>query len=66
MELVKLESEPVELIFFGIFDLHYAKWRMLELFCNSFDKFCDVTKLEELDIDTDSPCLALSEHYVLL
>ena len=35
---------------------------MQELYHNFFDKFCGVTKFEELEIDTDSPYLALSEH----
>ena len=35
---------------------------MLELYYNFFDKYCDITKFEELEMDTDSLYLALSEH----
>ena len=35
---------------------------MLELYYNFFDKYCDLTKFEELEMDTDSLYLALSEH----
>ena len=38
----------------GFFILQYAKLRMFELYYNFFDKFCDVTKLEELEMDSDS------------
>ena len=34
---------------------------MLELYYNFFEKFCDVNKIEELEMDTDSLYLALSE-----
>ena len=34
---------------------------MLELYCNFFTKFCDVTKFGELEKDTDSLYLALAE-----
>ena len=34
---------------------------MLELYYNFFTKFCDVNKFEELEMDTDSPYLALAE-----
>ena len=34
---------------------------MLELYYIFFDRFCDVNKFEELEMDTDSLCLALSE-----
>ena len=35
---------------------------MLELYYNFFDKYCDVTKFEYLEMDTDSLYLALSER----
>ena len=35
---------------------------MLELYCNFFIKFCDTDKYEELEMDTNSPYLALSEE----
>ena len=34
---------------------------MLELYYNFFEKFCDVSNFEELEIDTDSLYLPLSE-----
>ena len=34
---------------------------MLELYYNFFDRFCDVNKFEELELDIDSLYLALSE-----
>ena len=35
---------------------------MLWLYYNFFQRFCDVNKFEELEIDTDSLYLALSEE----
>ena len=35
---------------------------MLELYYNFFDKFCDVQKFEELEMDTDSLYLALAHE----
>ena len=35
---------------------------MLELYYNFFKKFCDTEKYEEVEMDTDSLCLALSEE----
>ena len=35
---------------------------MLELFYDFFKKFCDTEKFEELEMDTDSLYLALSEE----
>ena len=35
---------------------------MLELYYNFFDKFCDVNKFEELEMDMDSLYLALAEE----
>ena len=62
VELVKSEIEHKEPIIVGFFILRYAKLRMLQLYYNSFDKYCDVIKFEELDMDTDSLCLALSDQ----
>ena len=45
----------------GFSILQYGKLRMLELYYNFFERFCDVNKFEELEIDTDSLYLALSE-----
>ena len=61
VELAKAEIEHRETIIVGFFILQYAKLRMLELYYNFFERFCDVNKFEELQLDTDSLCLALSE-----
>ena len=44
------------------FILQHAQLRMLELCYNFFKKFCDTGKYEELEMDTDSLFLALSEE----
>ena len=62
VELAKAEIEHREPIIVGFFILQYAKHRMLELYYNFFDRFCDVNKFEELEMDTDSLYLALSEN----
>ena len=61
VELLKSTIDHRESIIVGFFILQYAKLRMLELFYNFFDKFCDVNKFEELEMDTDSLHLALAE-----
>ena len=43
-------------------NLQYAKLRRLELYYNFFNKFCDIDKYEELEMDTDSLYLDLSEE----
>ena len=35
---------------------------MLELYYNFFDRFCDVDKFEELEMDTNSLYLALAQE----
>ena len=62
VELVKSEIEHREPIIVGFFILQYANLRMLELYCNFFKKFCDTEKYDELEMDTDSLYLALSEE----
>ena len=62
VELVKSEIEHREPNIVGIFILQYAKLRMLELYYNLFTKFCDTDKYEELEMNTDSFYLALSEE----
>ena len=62
VELVKSEIERREPIIVGFFILQYAKLRMLEFYYNFFKKFCDTEKYEELEMDTDSLYLALSEE----
>ena len=61
LELGKAEIEHREPIIVGFFILEYAKLRMLELYYNFFERFCDVNKFEKLEMDTDSLYLALSE-----
>ena len=61
VELVISKIEHGELIIVGFFILQYAKLRMLELFYNFFDKFCDVDTFEELEMDTESIYLALAQ-----
>ena len=61
VELAKAQIEHKEPIIVGFFILQYAKLRMLELYYNFFTELCDVTKFEELEMDTDSLCLALAE-----
>ena len=62
VELVNSDIEQREPIIVGFFILQYAKLRMLELYYNFFKKFCDTDKYEELEMDTDSLYLALSEE----
>ena len=62
VELVKSEIEHRKPIFVGFFILKYAKLRILELYCNFFKNFCDTDNYEELEMDTDSLYLALSEE----
>ena len=62
VELAKSEIEHREPILVGFFILQYAKLRMLELYYNFFKKFSDTDKYEELEMDTDSLYLALTEE----
>ena len=62
VELVKSEIEHREPIIVGFFILQYAKLRLLELYYNFFKKFYDTDKYEELEMDTDSLYLTLSEE----
>ena len=61
VELIKAEIKHREPIVVGFFILQYAKLRMLELYYNFFERFCDVNKFEELELDTESLYLALCE-----
>ena len=61
VQMAKAEIEHREPNIVGFFILQYAKLRMLELYYNFFERFCDVNKFEELEMDTDSLYLALSE-----
>ena len=62
VELVKSEIEHREPMTVGFFILQFAKLRMLELYYNFFKKFSDTDTYEELEMDTDSLYLALSEQ----
>ena len=62
VELFRSEIEHREPNNVGFFILQYAKLRMMELFYNFFKKFCDTDKYEELEMDTDSLYLAMSEE----
>ena len=64
VELVKSEIEHREPIKIGFFILQKAKLRMLELYNNFNKKFCASKKYEELEMDTDSLYLALSEAII--
>ena len=61
VELVKAQIEHKEPIIVRFLILQYAKLRMLELYYNFFTRFCDVNKFEDLEMDTNSLCLALAE-----
>ena len=62
MEFVKSEIEHKEPIIVTFFILQHAKLRMIELYYNFLEKYCDDTKFEELENYTDSLYLALSEN----
>ena len=62
VELAKSKIKHREPLIVGFFILQYAKLRMLELYYNFFDRFCDVDKIEELEMDTDSFYLALAHE----
>ena len=60
VELAKAEIGHKEPIIVGVFILQYTELRRLELYYNFFERFCDVKKFKELEMDTDSLYLALS------
>ena len=60
VKLTKAEIEHREPIIIGFFILQYPKLRLLKLYYNFFERFCDVNKFEELEMDTDFLYLALS------
>ena len=62
VEIVKSEIEHKEPIVVGFLILQYAKLRKLELYYNFFKKFFDTDNYGELEMDTDSVYLALSEE----
>ena len=62
VEAAKPEEDHKEPIIVGFFILQYAKLRMLELYYNFFDKFCDFNSFEEMEMGTDSLYLALAHQ----
>ena len=62
VELVTSTVKHREPIIVGFFISQYAKLRMPELYYNFFDKFCDVQKFEELEMDTNSLYLTLAHE----
>ena len=62
VELLKSEIEHRESIIVGFFISQSAKLRKWELYYKFFKKFCYTEKYEELEMDTDSLYLALSEE----
>ena len=62
VEHVKAEIEHREPVIVGFFILQYAKLRMLQLYYNFFKQYCDESKIEELEMDTDSLYLFLAEN----
>ena len=61
LQLAKAEVEHRKPIIVGFFIIQYAKLRMLELSYNFLERFYDVNKFEEMEMDTDCLYLALSE-----
>ena len=62
VELATSKIEHREPIIVGFFKLQYAKLRMLELYFNFFDRFCDEDKYKELEMNIDSLYLALAHE----
>ena len=60
-ELAQAQIEHKESIIVELFNLQYAKMLMVELYYNFFTRFCDVNKVEELEMDTDSLYLAFAD-----
>ena len=61
VHLAKAEIEHREPVIVEFFILQYAELGILELYYNFFERFCDVNKFEEIEMDTDSLYLALTE-----
>ena len=62
VELVKSEMEHQEPMIVGLFIWQNAKLRMLELYFRFFEKFCYTENCGELEMDTDSLHLTLSDE----
>ena len=61
VELAKAQIEHKKPIIVDPGILQYAKLQMLELYYNSFTRFFDVNKFQDLEMDTDSLYLVLAE-----
>ena len=57
VELTKAQIKDNEPVFVGFLILWFGKHQMLEIFCYLNTKFCDVNKLQELELATDLLCL---------
>ena len=62
VEHVNSEIEHREPIIVGFFILQYAKLRLLEIDYNFYKKVCNTDIYEELEMDTDSLYLVLTEE----
>ena len=56
-------EEHREHINIGFSILQYATLRKLDLYYNFFDKFCEVNKFKELEMDIDSLYLDLAKSF---
>ena len=61
VELAKADIEHRKPVIVGFFIVEYAKLGMLEHHYNFCERFCDVNKFEELEVNSDSFYLSLSE-----
>ena len=64
VELGKRKIEHKEPIIVGFFLLQYAKLILLPLYYNFFKIFCDESKFELIEMDTDSLYMAISEKNI--
>ena len=60
-ELTELHIEQTKLLFVALLFLEYGKLRAMEPCYNLSTKISDVNKLEDLEMDTDSPYIALAQ-----
>ena len=64
VEMGRRKIEHKEPIIVGFFILQYAKLIMLELYYNFFKVFCDDSKFELIEMDTDSLYIAIAEENI--
>ena len=62
IELAKAQVGRKDLVVVKILKLQNAKLRMLRIYYNFFDKFCDLDHFEELEMDTDYLYHGLAER----